>query len=144
MKTGKLWVSSWVILVLTIGLLGGCGITSEPSLTTPAPVVSPVPSATFTQPPVITPFPSATPTQPPTPQPRSEVVLTVLDCLWAFCPPVELEQQVMRAAGRPGILTAETIGEYHVRLVYDPTQLTQEEAAQVFERAAGLEVEVAQ
>ena len=48
----------------------------------------------------------------------------------------------MRAIGRPGILEVELLGELHVRVDYDPTQITEEEAIQTFANATGMEVEI--
>lgn len=138
MNTDKLPVSSWFMLVLSIGLLAGCGATGESSPALPTPITSPTSSVTPTPLPIVTPVPSATPRSP---QPQAELVLVVQDCLRGFCIPSELERQVRRAVEKPGILDVATVGEYHVRLVYDPTRLTAKEATELFEQATNFEVE---
>ncbi len=48
----------------------------------------------------------------------------------------------MRTIGRPGILEVEILSELHVRVDYDPTQITEEEAVRAFANATGMEVEI--
>ena len=137
-------ISSWSLLVLIIGLLVGCGTATEPSAPTPTSVASPTPSATPTPLPTATPALSATPTQSPTPQVGARVEFVILDCITAFCIPSELEREVRRVEGKPGVLSVQMVGEYHVGLDYDPNQITQAEAVEVFESSTGYDVEVTQ
>lgn len=100
----------------------------------------------FTSSPTSTPGTVASSTQKPPPSstslPQVEVVLVLLDCLRMFCVPEELENRVMRVDGKRGIVLAEVVSEFHARLVYDPNQLSEEEAVQTFISATNMEVRI--
>ena len=133
----------WILTILGISLLAGCGVSSQ--LTTPTPSRSTAtltPSLIPTQPPTSAPSPSSTPET--SPEARAELVLLIVDCTWKFCPPEETEQQVLRVIAKPGIFTAAPLDELRVRVVYDPTQLTVEEVTELFADTTSLEVEQTQ
>lgn len=70
------------------------------------------------------------------------MTLSLPDVSWTFWDPFARDEQLQRAAEQPGIYTAITLDQNHVRLVYDPGQLTEEEAVQSFERTTGLDAEI--
>ncbi len=132
---------NWAVISLVIiSFWGGCGVFSQqPTPTIPVltvtPTIMPSPSPT----PSPTPNPTPNPTN--TPEARAEIILLVVDCTWKFCPPEEMEQAVIGVIGKPGIHTAASIDELHVRVVYNPNQLTAEQAAELFADTTSLEVE---
>lgn len=163
-------IRAWVITGLTISLLVGCGVALSPppeatavvasstisvsptlvvstSSPTPQPTSSPVPPPTSSPTPQPTPSPTLRPrpTATYTATPHAVVTLIVLECLNTFCPPPDLDQQAQVAAEQqPDILDSRALDEIYVRLVYDPTQLTEQQAIQFFVDITRLEVEVAQ
>ena len=130
----------WSILVLIASLLAGCGAVEA----LPTVVVSPTfPAASPTPvPPTPSPTPKPPPTPTPTDAPRAEVELNLPDTSWTFWDPNVREQQLQSVADQSGIYTVITLDQNHVRLIYDPSQLTQKEALQTFEGATGMRAEV--
>jgi len=140
------WILRRTILVMSAGLLAGCGA-SEVSVPQALPeVVTPTHVAlTPTLVPSAMPLPTTSPTlrtRPTptfTPAPQAEVVLTLADCDWTFGDPFLRERRLLDVLEEPGIMEVVSLRENEVRLVYDPTQLTQEETVRAFERASGFE-----
>lgn len=150
---------NWAFLILSLILLLGCdagGVPfplDRPSIPTPTDIIISTPTETASPTPA-PPTPTDTPVVPilrepsnPTPVPptattasQARLLLTLPDCPFGFWDPFERERQIMNVLDKPGIVTVQTLGVTRVRLVYDPTQLSQEEAIRTFEVASGLEV----